>query len=246
MVVRDAVCLVTGASSGIGRATAIALARRGARVVVTGRHEERLAEVARSCGGRWIAADLEQRDEIDRVVAAAGPVDLLVNNAGVAWAGPTATMEPEAIEHLVRVNVLAPALLVRAVLPSMLERGRGHVVNVASIAGHLGVRNEAVYAATKAALVTFTESLQQELHRTPVRVTLVSPGVIDTPLFERRGAPYGRRFPRPVGVERMARAIVEGIERDAALVLLPRWLALPIRLHGLAPSLYRRLAARWG
>jgi short-subunit dehydrogenase len=239
-------CLVTGASSGIGRALAVTLGRRGARLILTGRDGERLAEVARTTGGETILADLGARGGPARVAAAAGDVDVLVNNAGLGWAGSFADMDGAEIERLVLVNLVAPTLLARALLPGMLARGRGHIVNVASVAGHLGVKEEAVYAATKAGLIALSESLQQELAGSPVHVTLVSPGVIDTPLFERRGHPYDRRWPRPLPAERIADAIADAIERDKPHLVLQRWLALPIRLHGIAPSLYRRLARRWG
>lgn len=246
MDVRDAACLVTGGSSGIGRATALALARAGARVTVTGRDPERVAAAASACGGRAIVADLSTPEGVDRVVTEAGTVDILVNNAGLGSAGPLAAMAAEEMEQLVRVNLVAPALLTRALLPGMLARGRGHVVNVASVAGHVPVKGEVLYAATKAGLASLSAGLRQELAATPVRVTLVSPGVVDTPIFEHRGVPYGRTHPRPIPVERMAAAIVRGIERDARLVIAPWWLRLPVRLHGVAPGLYDRLAARWG
>jgi short-subunit dehydrogenase len=246
MEVRGARCLVTGASGGIGRALAATLAGRGAELVLTGQDEERLVEVARTTGGETIPADLGRSGEPERVAAAAGAVDLLVNNAGLGWAGRFAEMGGAEIERLVRVNLVAPTLLSRALLPGMLARGRGHVVNVASVAGHLGVREEAVYAATKAGLIALSESLQQELAGSRVHVTLVSPGVVDTPLFERRGRPYDRRWPRPLPPARIAEAIADAIERDKAHLVLQRWLALPIRLHGIAPGLYRDLARRFG
>jgi short-subunit dehydrogenase len=128
----------------------------------------------------------------------------------------------------------------------MLARGRGHVVHVASVAGHVPVGGEALYAATKAAVVSLAGGLRQELHGSPVRVTLVSPGVVDTPIFENRGLPYQRARPRPIPAARAAAAIVRGVERDARLVVVPWWLHLPVRLHGVAPGLYERMAARWG
>jgi short-subunit dehydrogenase len=247
---RDAVCLVTGASSGIGRATALELARAGARVVLLGRDRARLERAAAEVGGRALVADLARAAEAARAAAAAaepfGPVDVLVNNAGIGLAGPFAAAGPRRLEELVAVNLLAPLLLTRALLPGMLERGRGHVVNVASVAGHVGVRGEAAYAATKGGLVVFTESLQQELAGTPVGVSLVSPGAIATPFFERRGSPYGRSRPRPLPPERVAEAIAGAIARERASVFVPRWLSGPARLHGALPGLYRRLAERLG
>ena len=247
---RGAVCLVTGASSGIGRATAEALAGEGARVVRVGRDRERLEVAAGAPGGHPLAGDLGRDGEPDRLAAEAearfGRVDVLVNNAGIGLAGSLTEATPGRIDELVRVNLLAPMLLTRALLPGMLERGGGAIVNVASVAGHVGVRGEAVYAATKAGLVTFSESLRQELAGTPVRVSLVSPGVIATPFFERRGTPYARRRPRPIAPERVAEAILVAIRRGSPSVFVPSWLGLPVRVHGALPGLYRALASRWG
>lgn len=195
MRVRGAACLVTGGSSGIGRATAIELAARGARVLVAGRDAARVRETAEACGGRGVVADLSSLAGIERVAAEAHGVDVLVNNAGIGWAGSFAEMTAAEADRLVLVNVRAPALLARALVPGMLARGRGHVVNVASVAGHVPVGGEALYAATKAALVSLTGGLRQELAGSPVRVTLVSPGPVDTPLFENRGLPYRRERP---------------------------------------------------
>lgn len=246
MELRGARCLVTGGSSGIGRAVAVELARRDARVVVLGRDRERLLEVAAVTGGEVVVADLADTSGVPAAAASAGPVDVLVHCAGVGLAGPLPTVAPPAAERLLAINLLAPILLTRALLPGMLERRRGHVVCVASIAGHLGVKGEAVYAASKGGLIAFAESLHQELAGSGVGVTVVSPGVIDTPFFERRGAPYARRRPRPLPPEPLAARIAEAIASGRALVVEPRWLELPVRLHGLAPGLYRALASRFG
>jgi short-subunit dehydrogenase len=247
---KGAVCLVTGASSGIGRATAEALGRAGAQLVLVGRDHGRLERVASATGGAPIVSDLAQTGEPDRVVAEAarrfGRLDVLVNNAGVGLAGPLAEASPDTLEELVAINLLAPMLLIRAALPGMLEQGSGAIVNVASVAGHLGVRGEAAYAATKAGLVALGESLQQDLAASPVRVSVVSPGAVATPFFEQRGVPYGRRWPRPISPERVADAIVEAIRKGSPSVLVPGWLAFPVRLQGAMPGLYRRLASRWG
>jgi len=242
----NAVCLVTGASSGIGRAAALALAAAGARVVPLGRDRDALEQLPMADSA--IVADLAREGEAARAaedaLAAFGRVDVLVNNAGIGWAGPLVEIEREDAERLVAVNLMAPLLLARAVLPPMLEERRGWIVNVGSIVGHVGVRDEAVYAATKGGLVAFSYSLRQELAGTGVGVSLVSPGVIDTRFFERRGAPYTRRRPRPLPPERVAEAIVEAIRRERAEIFVPRWLALPARLQGAAPGLYRVLARR--
>jgi short-subunit dehydrogenase len=232
-----AVCLVTGASAGIGRATADALAARGAHVVAVARDAERLAGV----GERQVAWDLASPEGLADEV---GPVDVLVNNAGFGWAGPTA--DTPHVAGLVAVNLVAPIALVRAFLPAMVEAGRGHVVNVASIAGYVGPRDEAVYAATKGGLISFSESLRYELRGTGVGVTLVAPGVIATEFFERRGVPYARAWPRPIPAARVAEAIAEAIEHGRDEVFVPRWLSGVARLRGAAPGLFRRLTARFG
>jgi short-subunit dehydrogenase len=237
--------LVTGASSGIGRATAVALARAGARIKATGRDEAALKALAEETGADHLAADLMDRTAVERVAGWAADVDVLVNNAGFGWAGPFQGMGSDDIQALVQVNLVAPLLLANLLLPRMLERGAGHVVNVASIAGHVGVRHEAVYAATKAALVAFTESLRYEVAGSGVGVTLVSPGVIDTAFFDREGRPYDRSFPRIRRPEAVAAGIVRAIERGRADVFVPRWMAFPARLRGAMPGLYRRLASRF-
>jgi short-subunit dehydrogenase len=232
-----AVCLVTGASAGIGRATVDALTRRGGSVVALARDAERLAGV----GERQVVWDLAEPAGVGEEV---GPVDVLVNNAGFGWAGRLA--DTPDVERLVAVNLLAPMVLARAFVPAMMAAGRGHVVNVASIAGFVGPREEAVYAATKGGLIAFSESLRYELRGSGVGVTLVAPGVIATEFFERRGTPYGRVWPRPVPPARVAEAIADAIEHDRDEVFVPRWMSGVARLRGAAPGLFRALTARFG
>lgn len=244
--------LVTGASSGIGAATALELSARGARLVLSGRDQEALAGVATRTGGEMLPADLSG-PSADLAVRA-GRVDVLVACAGEGWSGPLARMSGGTAERMIAVNLTAHVQLTRLLLPGMLERGRGHLVYVASIAGVVGVREEAVYAATKAGLLAFAESLRYELPAVDgnavdgngVGVTAVVPGVVDTPFFARRGRPYTRRRPAPVAPERVARAIAVAVERDRAEVYVPAWLRLPARLHGTAPGAFRVLARRFG
>ena len=250
MQVRGAVALVTGGSSGIGAATARALAASGAQVLVSGRDAARLAEVARDVGGSALAADLTAPDGPAALAEAArqtaGGIDILVNNAGVGWAGPLTDIAPGKVAELVAVNLTAPMQLTRLLMPGMVERGRGRVVFVSSIAGATGVRGEAVYSATKAGLGYFAESLTYELNGHGVGVSVVVPGVIDTPFFEKRGRAYGRKRPGPLPAHRVAEAIVAALERDRAVVYVPRWMRVPAWLHGAAPGTFRALAARFG
>jgi short-subunit dehydrogenase len=234
--------LITGASSGIGAATARAMAEVGARVVLSGRDRERLEAVASETGGQALTCDLTT--DVAGLAERAGAVDVLVCNAGTGWAGPFATMPDDTIEHMVACNLTAPIRLTRSLLPAMIERGRGHLVFVASIAGAVGVRDEAVYAATKAGLLVFAESLRYELRG--IGVSVVLPGVVDTPFFERRGAPYTRRWPAPIPAERVARAVVAAVEHGRPETYAPGWLRLPARLKGAVPGPFRALAGVFG
>lgn len=244
-----AVALVTGASSGIGRATALLLAARGCRVIVAGSDEIRVREVAGQVGGEPLVCDLAQPDQIAALtadLAGRSGLDVVVHNAGVGLA-MTATQPPEAVaRRLLAINLLAPITLTAAALPAMIRRGGGRIVFVGSIAGAVGAPGEAVYAATKAGLAGFADSLRMELSGTGIGVTVVLPAVAATSFFDSRGAAYSRRRPRPMSADRVARALVRGIEYDRSRVVVPGWLRVPIGLHALAPQMYGRLAGHWG
>jgi short-subunit dehydrogenase len=250
MRVRGSVALVTGASSGIGYATAVRLADAGARVLVHGRDTDRLAALAGRVGGVPLAGDLAEPGTAERLaeraLAVADRIDIVVNNAGAGWAGPLADMTPAQVGRLVAVNLTAPVQFTRALLPRMLGRGDGYVMFVSSIAGRLGVAGEAVYAATKGGLDVFAESLRLELAGTGVRVGVLVPGVVDTAFFERRGRPYARRRPRPLPADRLAEALVGMIEGDRAERYVPGWLRAPVAVRAVLPGVYRRLGARFG
>jgi short-subunit dehydrogenase len=244
------ICLVTGATSGIGRATALALARQGSRLIVSGRDGAALAEITGLTGGQRVVCDLSRPGAAARLAEEAlalhGRVDVLVNAAGVGLSGSLAVVDLAAVERLLAINVTAPIELTCALLPGMLERSRGHVVNIGSVVSHVGRSREAVYAASKAALALFSESLRYELRGTGVSASLISPGAVDTPFFERRGAPYDRRWPTPISAERVADAVVTAIRRDRAEIVVPAWLGITSRIRGLSPGLFRRLVARFG
>ncbi|MFI9255060.1 SDR family NAD(P)-dependent oxidoreductase [Streptomyces sp. NPDC053069] len=248
---RHRAALVTGASSGIGAVVARRLAAEGGwRLVLNGRDTARLEQVAAQVGALALPADLTGpgagRLLTDLVLDHAGRLDLLVAGAGVGWAGDFTGMPHARIDEVVGVDLLATLHLVRALLPHMVAAGSGRIVLIGSVAGSFGVRGEAVYSAAKAALAAFADSLRYELRRTGVGVTLVIPGVVDTPFFERRGAPYTRAWPRPVSPERVADAVWSAVLHGKDEVYVPGWLGFPARVRGLAPGLYRRLAARFG
>ena len=177
---------------------------------------------------------------------AANGINILINNAGIGWAGPLTEMSAATIAHMIAVNLTAPIELTRLLTPALGTGGRGRVVFISSIAGTTGVPQEAVYAATKAGLGCFAESLRYELAGTGVGVSVVVPGVVDTPFFARRGHPYGRRRPIPVSAPRVAQAVLTAIEREQAMTFVPRWFGFPAWLHGAAPGTFRALATRFG
>lgn len=243
------VALVTGGSSGIGAAIARALTDAGARVLIAGRDPGRLAAVARETGGVALQADLADPEGPAALAAAAlretDYIDLLVSNAGVGWAGQVGEITPAKVDELITVNLTAPIKLTRILAPVMAERRSGRIVFVSSIAGATGVRREAVYAAAKAGLSCFAESLSYELADRGVGVSVVFPGVVDTPFFERRGSAYHRRRPVPIPPERVAEAVIAATEQGQCEVFVPGWMRLPARLHGTAPAMFRALAARF-
>jgi short-subunit dehydrogenase len=238
--------LITGASSGIGAATAVRLAALGVRPVLVGRDAAALAELADRTGGESLVADLSTPDAAGDIADRAGHVDLLVCNAGFGWAGDLADQELATIQELVTVNLTTHLGLARLLLPAMVAAGRGHLVLVSSIAGCLGVADEAVYSATKAGLRTFADSVRLATAKAGVGVTVVVPGVVDTPFFSRRGKPYDRTRPRPIPADDVAKALVAAIEHDRAEVFAPAWLRFPARLHGAFPGLVFTLQRRFG
>ncbi|NIH80008.1 SDR family NAD(P)-dependent oxidoreductase [Amycolatopsis viridis] len=250
MDVRGAVAVVTGASSGIGAATALRLHEAGARLVLQGRDGDRLAAIADRTGAIAIRADFAEpgaaEAAAEEIARRAERIDVLVNNAGLGWAGPVTEMSGPDVRRLLEVNLAAPLELTRALLPRLLARPRAAVVFVTSIAGRAGVAGECVYSATKAGVDMFAESLRLELAGTGVRVGVVVPGVVDTAFFARRGRPYQRRSPKPVPAVKVADAVLEAVTTGRAEQYVPRWLRLPTVVRATAPSVYRALSARFG
>lgn len=213
--------LVTGASSGIGAATARAFAQRGATVGICARREERLAEVLVDVpGGRMWVVDLADLAGVDsfaeEVEAELGGVDVLVNNAGVPKRRRTTTMTPDDVEGVMAMNYFSPVRLTLALLPGMIERGRGDIVNVSSMGAHMVAFGTGAYAASKAALEMFTEALYLELPGTGVRAHLLVPGTTATEFSVPRD---GNDPPLPPGpgtatAEEVAAAILACVERD--------------------------------
>ncbi|MFZ5478640.1 MAG: SDR family NAD(P)-dependent oxidoreductase [Myxococcota bacterium] len=221
--------VITGASTGIGEGLARAWARKGASLTLVSRRRAALDALAASLGTpcHVVAADLADPAQATAWLAGAeaalGPVDVLVNNAGVQIVGPTETIPPEQAEALLRLDLLAPLALVRAVAPGLLARGRGAVVNVSSLAALAPTPGMAHYNAAKAGLAAFSESLRGEWRRTGVNVVTVYPGPVRTNLADVALGAYGKLpLPIPFGtVDGLARRVVAAVEGGRGRVVYP-------------------------
>ncbi|MFC9872620.1 SDR family NAD(P)-dependent oxidoreductase [Nocardia salmonicida] len=253
--------LITGASRGIGRHIAAALAGRGVNLVLAARTAERLNEVAAEIGSRShvqvtaLPVDLNNREQtrslIARAEATAGPIDLLVNNAGVEATHRFEQRGFDDIAAFTDVNLLAPMLLTRAVLPGMIERGRGHIVNMASIAGLLPSAYEEPYNATKFGLIGFTRSLRLTAQDRgwKVSASAICPGFTEgAGMYEDMRAEFGIRAPATMGslpVDRVTDAVLRAVEHDLAETLVmqgaPR---LAVTAAAASPRLFERIARR--
>jgi short-subunit dehydrogenase len=242
---KGSVAVVTGASAGIGEATAIELAKRGVKVVLAARRLDRLESLAgriERAGGRAVAIrcdvmDPQQLDSLPAVVEEAfGPTDVLVNNAGIPDPGEFVALSYADIDRVVRVNVHGVMYGTRAFLPGMQRRGRGHVVNVASLAGRFAPPGAAVYTASKHAVVAFSESLDGATKTHGVRVTAVNPAFVDTEGFPQQGRPRALLLGRDRVANAIVRVVHEGIAPEYSI---PRWVAPFEAFRILTPSLYR-------
>jgi short-subunit dehydrogenase len=254
----DCRALVTGASSGIGRAVAIELARRGADLVLVARREERLAEVARqleSLGRRAIlvVGDITdptiRQNAIDAARADLGGLDILVNNAGVAAHGRFAEADPDRLRPIMELNFFAPVELIRVAIPLLSAGRQPIVVNIGSILGRRGAPHKSEYSASKFALHGFSEAVRPELARLGIDVLVVAAGPTETEhfdtLLEDQGElPWGN--PRRQTAADVARAIARAIEQGRAEVITGWrgwWL---VKINRFCPRLIDRIMARYG
>jgi short-subunit dehydrogenase len=244
--------VITGASSGIGRATALEMARRGANVVLAARRVALLDEVAAACRALGaqasaVAADVTRPEDCVRLIAAAGDVDVLVNNAGFGIFGPIAAANPDDLHAMMETNYFGMVNCTLAVLPAMLARGAGTIVNVSSIAGIMGYAGMGGYCASKFATIGFSEALRDEVLSKGVRIALVCPGTTETEFFdtaERAKMPGASRLIPAISAEHVARAICAAAEDGRYRRILPLFAAIYMRIKETFPQLAHLLMRR--
>ena len=249
MQVRDAVVIVTGASAGIGRETALEFARQGARVVLAARREDRLHALATeiaALGGEALVAptDVARSADIDRLVRVTldrfGRIDVLVNNAGFGFSGTIEETTESDMRELMDVNYMSAFNATRAVLPHMRARRRGHIVNVASVVGKIAFPFHGAYSATKFAMIAMTEALRGELDGSGVTATVVLPGTTRTEFFDAQRTNDGH-VSAPTGPQQnpdvVARAIVRSVRSATPEVNMVRMFRFAYGLNGFFPFL---------
>ena len=233
MKIRNSHVVVTGASRGVGEATAREIARLGGRVSLIARSPKPLKALASELGGHAFPADLGDLSALPELLQQiedeAGPIDILVNNAAVAYTGPYLQQDPDNIELHINANLLSPMLLSRLVIPRMIERGKGNIVMVSSVAGDIAGRHVAAYGGSKAGLSMFTANLQRELSDSPVTITLSVLGEIETQMLEEgRKDPVLAANADKVGAmgtltpEEVALDIIYAIENNSTTRVLPK------------------------
>ncbi|MBA3945235.1 MAG: SDR family oxidoreductase [Herpetosiphonaceae bacterium] len=242
--VQGKIVIITGASSGIGAATAKELSRRGATVVLAARRQSELDQLAReinSTGGIALAVqtDASKSEDLKHLVTTTiehfGRIDVLYNNAGIGDEGPLAAMTDAGLERIVATNLLAPIRLSREVLPHMQRQRSGHIISTGSVASHIA--SPGLYSMTKFALRGFSDALRREVWRSGIHVSLVSPGFIRTAMTK------GLKLPMP-GPEAVALAVVGLIERPRREVVVPSFYRPLILLAKLWPWLADTITSR--
>lgn len=243
-----AAALVTGATGGLGRAIAVALAERGTHVIVSGRREAELERLADEIGGRAVVADLAVRHDVDHLIAEAEGADVVVANAGVPATGLLSALSRGEIDRTLEINLRVPIVLAKELSAPMVARGRGHIVLMSSLAGKAASPASSMYSATKFGLRGFGLALRQDLARYGVGVSVIAPGFIrDAGMFHESGA----RLPPIAGGTKtpadVAAAVIRAIEEDRAEIEVgPVPLRAGATLASLAPGLAERVAARLG
>ncbi|MFD2610838.1 SDR family NAD(P)-dependent oxidoreductase [Paenibacillus gansuensis] len=247
------IVVITGASSGIGAETAREFSRQGAVPILTARSVDQLHEVAGKLEGRFgvFRLDVTKEDEVRDVFALIeqkfGPIDVLVNNAGFGFFETVLDAPVHHMEDMMNVNYMGTVRCVKNVLPGMTARRSGHIVNVASLAGKVATAKAAGYAATKHAVLGFSNGLRQEMKGTGVRITTINPGPVATP-FLTKADPEGGYFDNVKGLiltpEQVAAAIVNSVKRGKEEVNLPSAAGFALRFYHLFPRWIDRVGHR--
>ena len=249
--------LITGASKGIGAEMARHFAAAGAEVVLSARSEAAIDELATELGGHAVPFDAADPKSvagfIDRVETQVGPIDVLINNAGVESSTLIEDTDEDEIERTIRINLITPEQLTRQMLPKMLERGKGHLVYTSSVAATIGQAGMSVYCSTKGGLTRFAEAVRGEMKKTPIDVTILHLGPIDTEMWDRledeagmqrvveRGLKLGAMA--KVSAETVAEETVKAVEKGKREVRLPKRMAGGAFLNGLNTRSFEALGA---
>lgn len=243
----DKTVMITGASSGIGRGLALAIASRGARLGLVARRQNLLDEIADAVPGRAVAVTADVRDAdatkaaADRIRAELGPIDILIANAGIGTSNHISQLDPNHVANVININVLGAANSVAAVVPQMVERCRGQLVAISSLAAYRGLAKSAAYCASKAAMSAYFESVRIDLRGTGVGVTIIHPGFIKTPLTAGREA----KMPYLMELDDAIPKIVSAIEKGKKSIAFPWQLATVVRAGMLMPTfMYDWIATR--
>ncbi|MCF6094941.1 SDR family oxidoreductase [Microaerobacter geothermalis] len=248
------VIIITGASSGIGRATAVSLAKEGCILVLAARRTEELyntLQLVKENGGTGITVPTDVRDEndvrqmIEKTIQQFERLDVLINNAGFGKFAMLSDTELQDFEEMMNVNYMGTVRCTKHALPYLLKQRSGHIINVASIAGKVGTAKSTGYSATKHAVLGFTSSLRQELSGTGIHVSAVNPGPIDTPFFsisDPEGTYKNRIKPFLIKPEAVAKKIVRLIKFPKREVNIPVPMAIGAILYQLAPGFFEKIA----
>lgn len=254
MEIQGRIVVITGAGSGVGAATAQVLDQLGATVILTGRNEQKLHHVAKQLSNRCdiFTMDVQQHDDVQRVMSAVvnkyGRIDVLINNAGFGLFNSVDDMSVEQMEQMMDTNYFGTVRCTKAVLPYMQRAGTGMIVNVASMAGKMATAKAAAYAASKHAVLGFTNALRAELKSQHIHVAAVNPGPIDTPFLhiaDPAGGYAKRMKTMLLTPAQVASAIVDVVQRERDECDLPLLARFGIRLYQLAPRWIDRVGARF-
>lgn len=247
MEISGSTVLLTGATGGLGHAIARALSAKGAQLILTGRRSDVLEPLASELGARALAVDLSEASEVDRLLSEAGELDILVANAALPASGLLDSFTLDQIDRALDVNLRAPIAMTHALAPTMVGRGRGHILLMSSLSGKTGTAGSSIYNATKFGLRGFAMAMRAELHGTGVGVSAVFPGFIrEAGMF----AEAGVQLPTGVGTrspQDVAKAVVHAIERNRGEVdVAPISLRIGSAFSGIAPELAATITRKTG